>query len=214
MKLSARLKAIYDLIEEPYLYDVGCDHAKLSIYFVLNKGKRATAIDNNRNALNGAVDNIKKYQVEDKVTAVLSDGLTGINNFKDSVVVLSGLGTNTILKIINNKDIEHIIIQSNKDLFSLRKEITSNGYYINDEQVVKEGKIYNVVISFKKGIKKYNYSDYLLGPIIRKRKNKQDLSYLNYLYLFYKSILNKVPIRKIKRYLEIRYIIYLIKNSL
>lgn len=208
MKISNRLLAIYNLIDTKVIYDVGCDHAHLSIYFVLNKGDKAFAIDCNKNALANAINNVNDYNVADKVITVLNDGLEGILKFDNSTVVLSGMGTTTILNIISNKDINHIVIQSNNDLELLRKEMNKRGYFINNEVVVHEGKIYNVVISFKKGIRKYNYSDYVYGPIIKRRLNHKDIDYLKYLLRINKLILYQLPKKKIICSLIIKFKVY------
>ena len=64
------------------------------------------------------------------------------------------------------KDINKIIIQSNTDLFFLRKNMVSMGYYIDDEELVLDKNIIYTVIVFKKGRKRYSYKELYLGPIL------------------------------------------------
>ena len=62
MKLSKRLEAVATLVEVgKRVIDVGCDHAYLDIYLTENNDNKCIATDINRNALNIAENNIKKY---------------------------------------------------------------------------------------------------------------------------------------------------------
>ena len=76
-KLSLRLKAVSDLIEEgSKVIDIGCDHGLLDIYLTKNKNCICLATDISSTCLKKAQDNIKKYNldIETKVT----NGLDGI----------------------------------------------------------------------------------------------------------------------------------------
>ena len=68
--------------------------------------------------------------------------------------------------------INKIIIQSNTDLYFLRKNVTGIGYYIEDEILVKDKGIIYTIILFKKGRKKYNYKELYLGPILIKKQDE------------------------------------------
>ena len=70
------------------------------------------------------------------------------------------------------KYVDNIIIQSNTDLYFLRKNITKLGYYIEDETLVEDKNIIYTVIKFKKGRKRYNYKELYLGPILLNKKDK------------------------------------------
>ena len=81
------------------------------------------------------------------------------------------MGANTIIGFLKYsqdklKDINKIIIQSNTDLFFLRKNMVSMGYYIDDEELVLDKNIIYTVIMFKKGKKNYSYKELYLGPIL------------------------------------------------
>ena len=81
------------------------------------------------------------------------------------------MGANTIIGFLKYsqdklKDINKIIIQSNTDLYFLRKNMISMGYYIDDEELVLDKNIIYTVIVFKKGRKRYSYKELYLGPIL------------------------------------------------
>ena len=75
MIISKRLKTIAELVpNNSNVIDVGCDHALLDIYLALNKNTTCIAIDINENALSNAVNNIKKYKLNNQIKTVLIPG--------------------------------------------------------------------------------------------------------------------------------------------
>ena len=204
MKLKNRLKAVATLVDmKKRVIDVGCDHAYLAICLTLNNENKVIAIDINKNALENAKKNIKRFNLSKKITTKLTDGLTDIDVKSDDNIVICGMGTHTILKILEtNKLSNTLIISSNNDIELLRKKVIEKGYYIDSEIFITENKIGYVIIKFLKGYKKYNKNDILYGPILKK-----NLGYKKYLINKYKLILKNVPRKKILIRLKYRYII-------
>lgn len=213
MKISKRLRAIGDLIEDnSFILDVGCDHALLDIYVVTNKKNvKAIASDINEGPLKGARDNIRKYDLEDKIVLSNSDGLESYQEGVD-VIILSGLGSTTIIDIlIGGKDIldniDEIIISSNNDYDYLRKNLGILGFTVDKELIVKDRNKYYQVIKFKKGILNYNKYELKYGKI---SSDSTYIEYLNFnrkkLWEIYKLLGFKHFFSKIKIGKEIRYI--------
>ena len=214
MKLSKRLRVISDFIpDNSFILDIGCDHALLDIYCVMNKKNvRAIASDINAGPLQKAKENIKKYDVD--VETFLGDGLGAYEEGID-IVVMSGLGSITIVDILENghnvlSKINKLIISSNNDYYYLRKSICSLGFYISDEKMVYDrGKFYPIIV-FEKGMKKYNKKELLYGPIFLKTREDEFLRYLNQRKEKLEGILKSLTFKhflkknKIKR--EIKYI--------
>ena len=170
IKISKRLEAIANLVpENTKIVDIGCDHGLLDIYLVQTKKINSLiATDNKKTALTNAKNNIKKYKLNNKIETRLGSGLDIIKEDEIDTIIMSGLGTHTIVGIlINNKNkltnVDNIIIQSNNYIDFLRKKITSIGYYIEDEKLVKDAKIIYTIIVFKKGKKHYSKKTYILG---------------------------------------------------
>lgn len=200
MNLSNRLKAVATLVDiGSKVIDVGCDHAYLDIYLTLNNENKCIATDINKNALNIAINNIKKYNLEDKIETKLTNGLKGIKINKKDTIVICGMGTYTILDILNTKKLsDTLIISSNNHINILREEVINKGYVIDSEIfIIDKNKPY-VIIKFKKGLKKYNKLDILFGPILK--HNKQ---YKKYLINTYKRIIKNIP--NFKFYLKFKY---------
>ena len=194
--ISNRLKAIASLVDTKSIIDVGCDHALLDIYLT-NKGIKCRGTDISSNCIKLAKENLKKHNLEDKIELYITDGVKNIDIYPTDTIVVAGMGTNTILDII--KDVSNpLILVSNNDIFTLRKEVVKLGYYIDNEVTIKDGKYFYVIIRFKKGKKKYRFNDYILGPILKQNNNKDYYNYLyNKLLRNYKNI-NKNIIKKLK----------------
>ena len=210
MNISNRLKIVASFVKDnSYILDVGCDHALLDIYLVNNK-KNITAIasDINKEPLKQAKENIEKYNLTNEIKLINSDGLDEINN-KIDTVILSGLGTTTIINILKkdkNKlnNIKNLIISSNNDHYELRKEITKLGFIIKDEKLILEKNIYYPIILFEKGNKKYNKLELKYGPIILTKKDQVFNSYLE-------KRINKLD--EINKKLTFKHLILKLKNK-
>ena len=111
------------------------------------------------------------------------------------------MGTNTILNIIKNSDIkkiDNLIIQSNNDLYRLRKEVTKLGFYINKERNIEDKNKYYTIIKFKKGYKKYSFFEYKYGI------NLENKIYIKYLINKNEKIINELPNKYILKKLKIK----------
>ena len=202
MKLTKRLKTICDLVDKgTTVIDVGCDHAHVDIFLTLNNLNNCIALDVNKNALNSAINNIKKYQLEDKIKTVINDGLKDLEIPKNNTIIICGMGTHTILNILKNcdyKKIDNLIIQSNNDLYLLRKSINKLGFYIEEDIKLKDKNIYYTIIKFKKGHKKYNKYEYLYGI------NLNNKDYIKYEIDRNNNILSKIPNKMILKKISLK----------
>ena len=189
IKLSKRLSAIASFVsKDAVIADIGCDHALLDIYLSKNNIiKKSFAIDITKGALNQADKNIKLYNVKNIETR-LSDGFKKID-IKDNVdtVIMSGLGDAKIISILKEAEekldkVNNIIIQSNVGVSNIRKFLTNNNYYIDNEKLVKENNIIYTIISFKKGYKRYTKKEIEYGPVLLRNKDE----------LFNELIINKI----------------------
>jgi len=176
-KLSKRLEVVASYIKDnSKIIDIGCDHGLLSIYLAgIYKNIKIIASDVNKNALSSAIKNIKDAKLEERIETRLGTGLEVVSEDEIDTVVIAGMGSNTIVGILKYskdklKNVNNIIIQSNTDLYFLRKNITSIGYYIEDESLVEDKNIIYTVIKFTKGKRKYNYKKLYLGPILLEKK--------------------------------------------
>lgn len=207
MKLKNRLLSIVSLIEnDEEVYDIGCDHAYLDIFLTIYKNCKCHASDKSINALKYAKKNIATYKLQDKIETIVSDGLENIDIKENSTIVISGMGTTTITNILENKQIKKaktIIIQSNNDHEYLRKFLNSKNLTIKEELVLKEKDIYYITIKLVQGKQKLNKKDFKFGPILRKNKDIETISYYTYLLNLKLEILKKVPRKNLGKKLEL-----------
>jgi Predicted SAM-dependent methyltransferase len=185
MNLNKRLKKIADYINHgDNFIDVGCDHAFLSIYLILEKKiDKALATDVHEGPLKIAFSNIKEYGLEDIIKTKLGDGLEPVEDFVNTVII-SGMGGITIASILNNKDrlknVNKIIVSPNNEFYIVRKTLMENGYYIKEEVIVKDKNKYYPIIVCEKGIKSYDEDELYYGPILLKEKSIEFIEFYTF----------------------------------
>jgi tRNA (adenine22-N1)-methyltransferase len=101
-KLSKRLEVVSSFIKEgSKIVDIGCDHGLLSIYLAgIYKNVKIIASDVNKNALSSAINNVKKYNLEERIETRLGSGLDVVSPEEIDTVVIAGMGSNTIVGIL------------------------------------------------------------------------------------------------------------------
>lgn len=183
INVSSRLLAIASLVSSgDKIVDIGCDHGLLDIYLTLNKSCKCVCYDVDKHIIDRAISNISKYNLLDKIEVLVGNGFSNLNISNDDVIVLAGMGTTTILKILEKNKSDKIICQTNTDLYDLRKNVCDMGYYILDENIVFDNNRYYVTIKFDLGNRNYSYDDYLLGPILRLSSSHLFKDYVRSLY--------------------------------
>ena len=178
MKINKRLKLVGDYIDKGSIpLDIGCDHAKLSIYLLRDKNfPFVYASDNKIGPLNQAKENINYYKLTNRIELIKADGLNSLNDKIDTITI-TGMGGLTINKIfIDNKsnltNIKTIILSPNNFVKEVRETITKLGYYLKDEELVEENnKIYHILL-FSKGTINYSSKELYLGPILMTKNNQ------------------------------------------
>ena len=189
-----RIKALASLVDkDSRLVDIGTDHALLPIYLYENEiTKKVTGSDISSNALEFAKNNLKKHNLSDKIKLIVSDGFTNLNDEYDTAVI-SGMGTDTIKKILDIDNIPNkLIISSHKNVDELRLFMNEKGYKIIKEIVLQENDIFYDIIKYEKGNEILNKYELLVGK-------SNNLEYEKHLLEKYKIIYNK---SKNKKYLE------------
>lgn len=209
-KISNRLLSLSKYISKhDKIIDIGCDHALLDIYLVKNKiVKNIIVSDISYKALEQGKKNIEKYKLTKEIETKIGNGLEVLKE-EDNVdtIIISGLGTSTILDILNNNylnKINKLIIQSNNDHYKLRKNIVSLGYKIDNEEALEDKNKNYINIVFTKGNKLYSENELKFGT--KKMLNKN--YYYEQLIKKQKNILHNITdenkIKEIKK--DIKYL--------
>ena len=196
MKISKRVKSICDLVpNDSNIIDVGADHAYTSIYLEKEKNCSCLATDIKENSINKAKNNIKKNNSQ--VKTLKTDGLNNIK-LNNEIIIISGMGTHTIMKILDKKIKNDIIISTHTNIPLLKKFMFKKGYYIYKEIAIKD-KYFYVITYYKYGKKKTNI---LISPFLTNNKE-----YMNYLADYYKIKYKYEP----KPFKKLKYKIILFK---
>lgn len=212
--ISLRLKTIADFIDtSDKVVDIGCDHAYLAIYLIKNQlCQSVIASDIHINALENAKKNIQKEHLEEKIPTVLSDGLENLCQKDLNTLVLSGIGTYTVFHILEKVEsnfIEKVIIQSNHDLYTLRKKMPKFGYYLQDEKVVYEKKHYYTVGIYTREKRKLKKKERLFG--LYAEQNKE---YYQVLYNDLQKLNEKLQRKHVKEKVILLWKMFLLKKYL
>ena len=131
--------------------DIGTDHAYLPIFLLQNgKVERAYASDINVGPIENANENIKKYELGDKIVTRVASGLDGIEDFQPTDIAICGMGGELIVKILDSapyvrQNHVRLILQPMTHV-ELVREYLQNGFYTVAENIVcEDGKIYQVL---------------------------------------------------------------------
>lgn len=178
MKINDRLKKIGDLVEaNSFCLDIGCDHAFLDIYLVRkNQNIRAIASDVAEGPLKHARENIKKYHLEDQIECRLGDGLDTYSDDVDTVII-SGMGGRSMIGIFKRhmevlKKVDTIILSPNNYQVDVKKFFCKHNFYLENEELVRDGKYIYQILVFKKGKKRYTKEQYFFGPVLLEKEGK------------------------------------------
>ena len=151
--LSKRLLSCCKLVSlGDRVADIGCDHGYLGIY-LLTQGIASSVIaaDINEGPLQSAVRNSVKFGVRDRMQFFLSDGVKNIPRAFDTLVC-AGMGGDTMISILSaapwlKNDQYRLILQCQSKTPLLRKYLYQEGWQIEKELVLKDGKFLYTVMN-------------------------------------------------------------------
>lgn len=179
-----RIEALYSLIDiNDNVVDVGCDQAKLSL-MLANRNQSSIACDISENVINRAKKSIDSPLIDLRV----SNGLSNIKEEEADTLVLAGMGTHTILEILNNTKLrfKKIITISNNYHDILREKMNTLNYKVDSELIIYENDKYYNLIKFIEGNRQYTKKELLLG--LNHMDKQLYKEYLNYLLKKYENI--------------------------
>lgn len=220
MKINARLKKIGDLVEaNSFCLDIGCDHALLDIYLVNQKKNiKAIASDIAEGPVEQARQNIKREHLEKEIEVRLGDGLSTYSE-EINTAIISGMGGRTIIGICKNnyktfKKIDTYILSPNNYQEDVKRFMCKNGYYVENEEFVKDKKFIYQILIFKKGKRKYTKKDYFFGPVFLIKKGPLFREYYEREMKSREILLQLLPKNfRLKRF-QIKNEIKMIKNEI
>lgn len=153
LKLPPRLRCIAESVPDgARLIDVGTDHAYLPVW-LLREGRipYAVASDINKGPLERARRTAETYGVAARMDFRLCAGMTCIAPEEADVVVIAGMGGETIVSILSaapwlRESGAMLLLQPMTKAHVLRCYLTENGFRITSERLVEDrGTIYAVL---------------------------------------------------------------------
>ena len=158
IKLSQRLQAIADMVPQgAKMADIGTDHGFLPCYLAQNdKVASAIACDVNAQPLALAQKNITDYQVADKVSTRLGNGLAVLQPGEVDVVTIAGMGGALMIEILDAAPmvvdrLKRIVLQPNVGAEAVRIWAEKNRWQIVAEELIRENDIFSVIIVLEQG---------------------------------------------------------------
>lgn len=153
LPLSPRLLSCAGFVKKGHrVADIGCDHGYLSIH-LLRSGIASSVIasDINQAPLDSAVRNARKFGVQENIRFYLSDGVKSIPRDFDTLVC-AGMGADTMIHILESapwlrSEQYTLVLQCQSKTPLLRRYLSENGWFIQDEVVLKDGKFLYTVMS-------------------------------------------------------------------
>lgn len=153
MELPKRLAVLAAFIPRGCIAaDIGTDHAYLPI-FLVKQGicDYVIATDLREGPFRSAERKIKEHAVEGRIDLRLGNGLKPLKPGEAEVVILAGMGGNTIRGILAGAPnilagIKRLVLQPMTDAGDLRLWLAAHGWKIVDEELVEDdGRIYVII---------------------------------------------------------------------
>jgi tRNA (adenine22-N1)-methyltransferase len=145
LNLGPRLQVIASFIRAGSLLgDIGTDHAYLPVYLV-QKGiiRRAVGVDIHEGPYRSALETVRTYGLSNLIEVRLGNGLRPLQPGEVNVLVVAGMGGNTILKILSAsedvlQEVEELVLQPQGAEGKVRRELLVRGWKIKEELLVEE----------------------------------------------------------------------------
>jgi len=158
IKLSDRLSSIKNFIQKgAYVIDVGTDHGYLPVYLAqTGLAKHIMASDISPSSLESARRTASKYGVSDKIEFIEAPGLKGIYEEDVDTIVISGLGGETVIKILSEapwikRCKTNLILQPQSKIEELCGFLRTSGFAFINADIVRENAKYYIIIHAKAG---------------------------------------------------------------
>lgn len=158
IELTPRLRTAADMVPVGVrLADIGTDHAYLPAALILEgKIPSAIAADLRQGPLARARETVRQAGLTGRVTFRLCDGLKGIQPGEADAIAVAGMGGETIAAILKaarwvwERNVP-LILQPMSSMPDLRRWLQTNGFYIEEERLAKEGKALYTVLLVRAG---------------------------------------------------------------
>lgn len=161
--LSQRLqRAIACLPDCEVIADIGCDHGYAALALVqTGKAKRVIACDISAPSLEKTRRLFNQHHRQEQVELYVCDGLTRAEQAQAALI--AGMGGHTIVRILQKdahiaRNLERLVLQPSDGANILRAFLARNGYALQGEAIVRDGRLYPLLCA------RYTGRPYALTP--------------------------------------------------
>ena len=154
ISLSKRLRAAAEFARaDAYIADVGTDHAYLPLWLLLEGRIRGGVVsDINEGPIERAREHLAAYGASDRLSSLLTDGLSALAPYGPEDIFILGMGGELIARILSDAPFVkargvRLILQPMTHPELLRAFLCREGFAIVDEVLVKEEKIYQIMVA-------------------------------------------------------------------
>ena len=157
MELSPRLQAIAEQVPQgARLADVGTDHGYLPVWLLCSgRIDSAIASDLREGPLNRSRENAQRFDVAERISFRLCDGLSAIRPEEADTVVMAGMGGETIAAILGaapwTREGALLLLQPMTGVADLRLWLQQHSYNITRERIACEGERLYSILTVKGG---------------------------------------------------------------
>lgn len=189
VRISDRLRTVAHMCEKgAVVADIGTDHGYLPIYLV-QEGIAASAIamDLRKGPLDKAKKHIRDNCLEDRIQTRLSDGLEKLSANEADIITICGMGGRLIADIVTKgmnviTQNTTLIVSPQSEVGDFRHFLVSQGFEIEDEQMLKEDGKYYFIIKCRKSeesvCSEFSETQYQYGWKLLDSKDKTLYEYL------------------------------------
>ena len=195
-----RLEEIIKLVEDNSIVaDIGTDHGIVPYELIKsNKAKKVIASDISEKSLDKLREKLDYLDEPEKIMLNVSDGLDNLNEYKVDTIIISGMGGNLIVDILNKnidvaKSANCLILGANNSLSVLRKFLHDNSFEIIEEVDLFENDKYYQIIKVKVGKQLFlNEYEYEFGKFLIDNKSENLKQYIQQQVDSKKTILSNI----------------------
>ena len=189
IRISDRLRIVAHMCDKgAVVADIGTDHAYLPIYLVQEGiAPSAIAMDLRKGPLEKAKKHICDNCLEDRIQTRLSDGLEKLSKNEADIITICGMGGRLIADIVTKgKDVitqnTILVVSPQSEVGEFRHFLVSQGFEIEDEQMLKEDGKYYFIIKCRKSeesvCSEFSETQYQYGWKLLDSKDKTLYEYL------------------------------------
>ena len=206
--LDNRLRQIYSLVDKDII-DIGTDHGKLVAQLLLDKKiSKAVCTDISRPSLSKAQKLLEEYNLDSNCEFLVGDGLKVLtHSYGEYQCVIAGMGGMQIIKILSQDRVDNIkqfILQPMKNTILLRDWLTNNGYKIDTDIMIRQGKIYYNVLKVSVGEQSLTQQQLLFGKTNLEKPSQCFIDYMTDEESKFSNIVNNPDCKdeKVKQYYD------------